>query len=99
MKHIIGNLNKVFENRVRLGIMSILSVNEWISFNELKKMLDVTDGNLASHLQALEKHQYVFYSKGFSGRKPHTRYKATEAGKKAFSEHLNYLEQLLKSNQ
>lgn len=98
MKGIIGNLNKAFESRIRLGIMSVLMVNDWMDFKALKKQLDVTDGNLASHLLALEKHGYIEHSKRFIGRKPNTRYKATEAGRRAFSEHLDNLEQLLKNN-
>ena len=55
MKNIFGELNKVFENRVRLGIMSILMVEEWVEFKRFKEILEITDGNLASHLKALEK--------------------------------------------
>ncbi len=99
MKHIIGKLNKVFESRIRLGIMSVLMVNDWIDFSELKDLLGVTDGNLASHLQALEKNGYVVYSKGFVGRKPNTRYQATDVGKQAFSEHIDNLERLLHANE
>lgn len=58
MKEIIANLNKEFENRIRLGIMSILVVNEWVEFNTLKTLLDLTDGNLASHISALEKRRF-----------------------------------------
>jgi len=98
MKEIIGNLNKIFESRIRLGIMSTLMVNEWVDFKTLKELLDITDGNLASHLSALEKHNFVEISKGFIGRKPNTKYRATEKGKEAFKQHLDYLEQLLKTN-
>jgi DNA-binding MarR family transcriptional regulator len=98
MKEIIGKLNKVFENRIRLGIMSTLMVNDWVDFKTLKELLGITDGNLASHLSALEKHNYIEVSKGFIGRKPNTKYKATGKGKKAFQQHLVYLEQLLNNN-
>ena len=98
MKEIIGNLNKVFESRIRLGIMSTLMVQDWIDFKSLKNELEITDGNLASHLNALEKHNYIEVNKGFIGRKPNTRYKATEAGRKAFQKHLDQLEQLVNSN-
>ena len=98
MKDIVSRLNKQFESRVRLGIMSILMVNETVEFNILKEMLDVTDGNLASHLASLEKNEMISVEKTFIGRKPNTRYKATAEGKKAFKEHLDYLEKLLKRN-
>lgn len=97
MKDIIGRLNKLFENRVRLGIMSILAVSDRIDFNTLKERLGVTDGNLASHLAALEKEQYVKVKKKFVDRKPNTTYEITTPGKKAFVEHLNALEQLIKN--
>lgn len=95
MENIIGNLNKAFENRVRLGVMSILMVNEKVDFNTLKQMLEVTDGNLASHLSALEKNEYIVVKKQFVGRKPKTDYSVTETGKKAFNEHLKALEKFL----
>jgi DNA-binding MarR family transcriptional regulator len=98
MKDIIGQLNKGFESRIRLGIMSTLMVNEWVDFKSLKEMLDITDGNLASHLSALEKQGFIEVSKGFVGRKPNTKYKATDKGKEAFRKHLDYLEELLKKN-
>ena len=95
MKDIISNLNKVFENRVRLGIMSVLMVNEWVDFNRLKELLNVTDGNLASHITALEKHEYIEIMKQFVGRKPKTTYNVTVLGREAFVNHLEYLEQVL----
>ena len=69
MKNPIENLNKIFDSRIRMGVMSILIVNEEVSFNDLKKMLDVTDGNLASHMVNLEENGYVKVHKGFIGRK------------------------------
>ena len=90
------NFNKAFENRVRLGVMSILMVNDSVEFVRLKELLQVTDGNLASHLSALEKEGYVAVIKQFVNRKPQTSYAVTAAGKKAFNEHLNSLENLLK---
>lgn len=95
MKEIISKLNKQFESRVRLGIMSMLSVNESMDFNSLKDLLDITDGNLASHLSALEKNGLIQVQKQFIGRKPNTRYRVTETGINAFREHLNYLEKLI----
>ncbi|MDH6342019.1 DNA-binding PadR family transcriptional regulator [Parabacteroides sp. PFB2-12] len=96
MKSIIANLNKAFESRIRLGIMSILSVNEAADFNTMKQLLEVTDGNLASHLKALEGLAYIQSTKQFVGRKPNTQYHMTETGKQAFQEHLNALEALLR---
>jgi DNA-binding MarR family transcriptional regulator len=89
-------LDKAFENRLRLQIMSIMVVNERYDFNSLKELLDVTDGNLASHLKALEKEQYITVHKSFLGRKPNTNYAASEQGKLAFKQHLNALEQIIK---
>lgn len=96
MKNYIQHLNKAFENRIRLGIMSILMVNEWVEFSSLKETLDITDGNLASHISALEKLEYVEVKKQFIGKKPNTTYAVTKLGKKAFNEHLDALEKLLK---
>jgi len=96
MKDIILNINKVFESRVRLGVMSILIVNPKSDFNSLKVMLEITDGNLASHLAVLEKNKYIKVNKKFIGKKPNTSYSVTDAGKKAFIEHLDALEQLIK---
>jgi predicted ArsR family transcriptional regulator len=96
MKTLIENLNKAFENRIRLGIMSVLMVNDWADFNALKETLGLTDGNLASHLTALEKAGYVAVRKGFIGRKPNTSFQATDAGRRAFQEHLDTLENLIR---
>jgi len=94
--NIISKLNKAFESRIRLGIMSILSVNESADFNTMKQLMEVTDGNLASHLKALEGIGYVQSHKQFIGRKPNTQYTITEEGSKQFKLHLNALESLLK---
>lgn len=96
MKNYIQHLNKAFENRIRLGIMSILMVNDKVEFSAMKEMLDSTDGNLASHISALEKLEYIEVQKQFIGKKPNTTYQVTRAGKKAFNEHLDALEKLLK---
>lgn len=93
----IGELNKAFESRVRLGIMSILLVNESVDFNTLKELLQVTDGNIASHITALEKFNYIEIRKQFIGKKPNTSYAVTTSGKKAFAEHLDALERLIKT--
>jgi DNA-binding MarR family transcriptional regulator len=97
MKSYIDDLNKAFENRIRLGIMSILMVNEWVDFGALKETLDITDGNLASHISALEKLEYLEVRKQFFGKKPNTSYRITIQGRRAFTEHLNALENILKS--
>lgn len=93
---IIDKLNKEFENRVRLGIMSVLMVNDWIDFSEMKSLLNITDGNLASHSAALEKAQYIEVKKEFVGKKPKTSYRVTNIGRVAFQSHLNALEKLFK---
>jgi len=94
---IIDKLNKDFESRVRLGIMSILMVNDWVDFTEMKALLDITDGNLASHSSALEKAGYIEVKKEFVGKKPRTSYQVTDLGRVAFKEHLSYLEKLMRS--
>ncbi|SFF33092.1 Winged helix DNA-binding domain-containing protein [Thermoflexibacter ruber] len=96
VKEILKDLDKAFENRIRLGIMSALVVNDYLDFNALKELLEVTDGNLASHLKALEKSEYITYKKEFLDRKPNTNYSATDKGKEAFKKHINAIEQLLK---
>ncbi len=95
MKNPIKDLNKIFDSRIRLGIMSALMVKEIMNFNSLKDLLEVTDGNLASHMKSLEKEQYVTVQKQFIGRKPNTNFKATVVGKKAFVKHLDSLERLM----
>ena len=97
MKNPIGNLNKVFDSRIRLGVMSILLVNEEINFNDLKELINVTDGNLASHIKALEENGYIKVQKGFIGRKTNTVYSATKTGEKAFRTHLDALERMIKN--
>lgn len=98
MKISVNGLHKAFESRIRLGIMSALAVNDGLDFNALKEYLDVTDGNLASHLKALEKEEFIGVEKSFVGRKPNTKYFMTKAGKLAFLEHLKILENLVKSH-
>jgi DNA-binding HxlR family transcriptional regulator len=96
MKDLISGLSKVFESRVRLGIMSVLIVNESYDFNSLKETLDVTDGNLASHLKALEEKGMIQVNKQFIGRKPNTSYSVTETGITEFRQHLKALENLIR---
>jgi len=97
VKKILINFNKAFESRVRLGIMSVLMVNESVDFNTLKELLSLSDGNLASHIKALEEVNYINVDKQFIGRKPNTTYSASREGKKAFHAHLKELETLIKS--
>jgi DNA-binding MarR family transcriptional regulator len=97
MKNPIENLNKVFDNRIRLGIMSALMVNDEINFNDLKELMQVTDGNLASHLKGLEESGFIKVQKGFVGRKTNTTYSVTKAGEKSFKLHLEALEQMIRS--
>ena len=96
MKEHLDHINKVFENRIRLAIMSLLMVADDIDFNTFKEKLDLTDGNLASHTTKLEECGYVEVSKKFVGKKPHTSYRATTAGKKAFRDHLDALERIIR---
>tara|TARA_B100000497_G_C7690677_1_gene419790 strand:- start:2003 stop:2293 length:291 start_codon:yes stop_codon:yes gene_type:complete len=96
LKNILKDLNKAFENKVRLGIMSALVVNDSLNFNTLKKLLGVTDGNLASHIKSLEKSEYIMVQKEFIDRKPNTKYSATEEGRDALVKHIKAIEQLLK---
>lgn len=95
MKIPFDKLDKAFENRLRLQIMSVLVANQRYDFNSLKELLAVTDGNLASHLKGLEKEEYILVNKSFLGRKPNTNYEATDKGKRAFKNHLDALEQLI----
>lgn len=93
---LIQNINKAFDHRIRLGIMSILMVNDQADFKRLKELLGATDGNLASHTKALEKEAYIKVEKRFIDRKPNTRYSATKLGKLAFQKHIEALEKLIK---
>ena len=95
MKVSIEDLHKAFESRVRLGIMAALAVNDSLDFTSLKEYLDVTDGNLASHLKKLEEEEFIEVEKSFIDRKPNTSYRTTEKGDKAFEEHLKVLEQII----
>lgn len=96
--NIIQNINKAFDHRIRLGIMSILMVNESADFTTLKELLGVTDGNLASHAKALEAENYIMVEKQFIGKKPNTKYMATKDGRKAFKDHIDALEKLIKKS-
>jgi DNA-binding MarR family transcriptional regulator len=93
---LIDNINKLFDHRIRLGIMSILIVNDDADFTRLKELLDLTDGNLASHAKTLEKANYIRIEKAFIGKKPNTKYSITKEGRLAFKKHLEALEQLIR---
>lgn len=97
MKVSIDDLHKAFESRVRLGIMAALAVNDTLDFTSLKEYLDVTDGNLATHLKKLENEEFIGVEKSFIDNKPNTKYYMTEEGKTAFDEHLNVLEEIIRS--
>jgi len=97
VKFSIDGLHKAFESRIRLGIMSALAVNDMLDFNSLKEYLDLTDGNLASHIKALEKEEFIGVEKSFVGKKPNTKYFMTKEGRKAFNDHLEALEKFIKS--
>jgi DNA-binding MarR family transcriptional regulator len=92
----ISGLNKIFDNRIRLGVMSVLMVNDEMSFNDLKQMMEVTDGNLATHLVTLEESGFIKVFKGFIGRKTNTTYSITRTVQKAFRDHIAALEQMIK---
>ena len=96
MTNPIGQLNKIFDSRIRIGIMSALMVNEDVNFNDLKALIDVTDGNLATHLKTLEENNYIKVQKGFIGRKTNTVYSITKVGEKAFRAHIDALEKIIK---
>ncbi len=96
MKNPFEQLDKVLEHRVRLQIMSVLITHDLHDFTTLKELLNITDGNLASHIKALEKEKYIAISKTFIDRKPNTRYKMTEKGRQAFQKHVDALEAVIK---
>jgi DNA-binding MarR family transcriptional regulator len=96
VKNPFDSLDRLLEHRTRLQIMTVLVSNDAFDFNSLKELLDVTDGNLASNIKALEKEKYVSVSKAFVDRKPNTKYKATEKGRTAFRKHIDALEMLVK---
>ncbi|MBN8577601.1 MAG: transcriptional regulator [Cytophagales bacterium] len=96
MKNPFDSLDKILEHRLRLQIVSVLVANDSYDFNALKELLDATDGNLATHLKALEREKYISVSKSFVERKPNTRYKITERGRTAFKKHLEAMEELIK---
>jgi DNA-binding HxlR family transcriptional regulator len=91
----LPNLDRIIHERMRLGIVSALAVNDSLTFNELKKLLQTTDGNLSVHARRLEEATYVECTKTFQGRMPKTEYRLTPAGRKAFERYLNHMEALI----
>jgi DNA-binding MarR family transcriptional regulator len=96
VKNPFEHLDKVLEHSVRLRIMSVLMANESYDFNALKELIGVTDGNLATHVKALEREKYLTVIKSFKDRKPNTKYKVTDRGRHVFKKHLDGLEQLIR---
>jgi DNA-binding MarR family transcriptional regulator len=90
-------LDRLVHERLRLGILSALSVNESLTFNELKKLLDTTDGNLSVHARKLEEAGYVACAKSFAGRMPRTDYRLTAAGRRALGRYLDHMEALIQA--
>lgn len=93
----LPELDRIIHERMRLGIVSALAVTESLSFNELKHLLQTTDGNLSVHARRLEEAHYVECTKSFEGRLPKTEYKLTEAGRKALERYLNHMEALIQA--
>ncbi len=97
VENAVPNLDRVIHERMRLGIVSALAVNESLTFNDLKKLLQTTDGNLSVHARRLEEARYVECTKSFEGRMPRTEYRLTAAGKKAFERYLDHMEALIQA--
>jgi DNA-binding MarR family transcriptional regulator len=90
-------LDPVIHERVRLGIISALAVNNELSFNDLKKLLEITDGNLSVHARKLENAGYVKCTKSFVGRQPRTKFRLTNSGRRALEEYLGQMESMIRS--
>jgi DNA-binding HxlR family transcriptional regulator len=93
----IPDLDRLIHERMRLGIVSALAANDSLTFNELKKLLNTTDGNLSVHARKLEEANYISCTKSFEGRMPRTEYCLTDAGKRAFERYLNHMEALIQA--
>lgn len=91
------NLDRLIHERLRLGIISALAVNERLSFNDLKRLLDTTDGNLSVHARKLEEAQYIACEKSFEGRVPRTEYRLTAAGRRALEKYLAHMDAIIKA--
>lgn len=96
MKNLFENLDKVLSHSSRLQIMSVLVANDSYDFISLRELLNITDGNLATHIKALEREKYILVNKSFVDRKPSTRYKASEKGRSAFKKHIDALDSLVR---
>ena len=90
-------LDRLVHERLRLGILSALAVNDSLTFNELKRLLDTTDGNLSVHARKLEEAGYVGCAKSFANRMPKTEYKLTAAGRRALERYLDHMEALIQA--
>ena len=90
-------LDRLIHERLRLGILSALSVNQALTFNDLKKLLDTTDGNLSVHARKLEEAAYVACTKSFEGRVPRTQYRLTASGRRALERYLDHMEALIQA--
>lgn len=97
VEHALPNLDRIIHERMRLGILSVLAVNDTLTFNELKKLLQTTDGNLSVHARRLEEANYLECTKSFEGRMPKTEYRLTAAGRKAFERYLDHMEALIQA--
>ena len=95
MKNIINQMDKAFDSRIRIAIMSLLSKNEWMDFNTLKENLGITDGNLASHTSSLERKGFIEVRKRFVAKRPNTSYKISKRGKESFKKYIGALQKLL----
>jgi DNA-binding MarR family transcriptional regulator len=93
----LPNLDRIIHEHMRLGIVSALAVNDSLTFNELKKLLQTSDGNLSVHARRLEEAEYVVCTKSFQGRMPKSQYHLTSAGRKAFERYLNHMEALIQA--
>ena len=93
----VGSLDRLIHERLRLGIVSALAVNERLTFNDLKRLLETTDGNLSVHARKLEDAEYIAVEKSFAGRVPRTEYRLTAAGKRALEKYLAHMEALIKA--
>lgn len=89
--------DRLVYERVRLGIMSALAVNEPLTFNELKALFDVSDGNLSAHARKLEEAGYIECAKSFAGRRPKSEYRLTPAGRQALYRYLDHIEAVIKA--
>jgi DNA-binding HxlR family transcriptional regulator len=93
----IDHIDRLIHERLRLGIISALAVNEWLTFNDLKRLLNTTDGNLSVHARKLEDARYISCEKSFQGRLPRTEYRLTAAGRKALEKYLAHMEALIRA--